>query len=272
MTMSRGESQPPARQPGSPGDLRCESARKAIASLLSEGRGLHQETSLREHLVQCADCNSDYRNSMLTETRLRRAMLDVDFGPSEARAPTRAVLSPIHIARAGFSAPSKGKATWVILLAVAFYAMVRLTPQPSGATRARLQATLGAVYANGEALAEGEPERELVRGDWVRTAQGVCALLILGDTHVELAPLTQLQIEEPAARRLRLEAGTVEIVGPLQVSSAFGIVEVLEGRASVSIEEQGLVARSTQGIVRAIDSFGERHLLAGENLRLARVR
>jgi hypothetical protein len=56
------------------------------------------------------------------------------------------------------------------------------------------------------------------------------------------------------------------------VSSAFGLVEVLEGRASVSIEEQGLVARSTQGIVRAIDSFGERHLLAGENLRLARVR
>lgn len=271
MTMTQGESPAPTRQPAAPGDRRCESAREALAQVLAAGQGLGEAPSLRQHLIECSDCNLVYRSSILTEARLRRALVDADVGLYQAAPVARAVLSPIQVARAGFlsQGPGKVKAAWVIALAVLFYVTVRLTPAPSGATHARLQALSGEVHANGRSLILNSPTAELSRGDWVSSEPGARARLEFGDTVVEVAASTQLQIEEPAAGRLRLESGALVIDGPLWVSSVFGLVEVLEGRASLRVDGQGLQVRSDQGVVRAIDSRGEHRLLVGERLTLA---
>ena len=273
MTMTRGESPAPARQPGLPGDQRCESAREEIASLLASGHGLGQLPHLREHLIACSDCNAVYRSSLLAETRLRRALLDTELNlDDEQQPPARAVLSPLHVARAGFSSSGKGKAAWVIALAVVFYTLVRLTPEPAGAIRARLRSLAGEVSANGVSLIAGSPERELERGDWVRTSAGARARLEFGATRVDLAPSTQVQIEEPAEHRLRLEAGSLEVRGSLLLSSPFGIVEIIEGGANLWVDAHGLMVRSTAGELRAIDARGEHALQAGEDFRLALAR
>jgi len=269
MTMIRGECPAPTRLPGAPGDQRCEAAREQIASLLAEGRGLAEFVPLREHLVACADCNAVYRDSLLAETRLRRALLESEFGFEEVPVPARALLSPLHVARAGFRSGGKGKAAWVIALGVLFYAVVRLTPEPAGAIHARLQALKGEVAANGQSLVPGAPAVELQRGDWVRASSGARARLQFGATEVELASSTQVQIEEPASRRLRLEQGALHVAGPLLVSSAFGLVEILDGRATLRVDAEGLLVRSSEGELRAIDARGEHALLAGEDFRLA---
>ena len=276
MTMIRGELPPPVRYPGQPGDERCARAREQLTALLGSGRTLSEEPLLREHLSLCEDCNALYRTSLVADARLRRAMVDCEqgggYGSDHEERPRRAVLSPIAIARAGFASSGRGKASWVIALGVLFYAVVRLTPDPTGAARARLESLAGEVIATGEALAFGAPARDLQRGDWVRTPPDVRAQLTFGKTQVVIAPGTELQIEEPSTHRVRLEAGSLDVHGPLLVTSLYGIVQVEGGHATLSIDRGILFVESAEGKLRAIDSQGEHELKTGESTRLAFAR
>lgn len=273
--MSRGETPATVRHPGEPGNPRCESAKDSVAEMLASGRTLADHPELRDHLHACEDCNSIYRELLLEGTRMRRSLLGLESQSSAGSQGTsrlrRPLLSPLAIARAGFSSTSRGKASWVIMIAVVFYAVVRLTPEPTGAARVGLTALQGSVISNVEALAVGEPERELQRGDFVRTPEGARASLSFGKTLVELAPSSIVQIEEPSTRRLRFESGAFTCTGPLTVTSLFGIVEVDSG-AKLWIGPAGLFVESREGRVRAIDSSGERDLppRAGGQLALAR--
>lgn len=276
MTMIRGEIPPPIRFSSPHGDERCVSARGRLTALLSSGRTLGEDAALREHLRLCEDCNSLYRSSLLEEARLRRTMLECaqrdDSGSDDDQRPRRAVLSPIAIARASFATSGRGKATWVIVLAVVFYAAVRLTPDPAGVARAHLETTAGVVISTGEALAVGAPVRELQRGDWVRTPKGARARLMFGDTQVDIASSTEVQIEEPSSRRLRLESGSLDVHGPLLVTSLYGIVQVEDGHATLRIDRGVLFVESAEGNVHAIDSLGEHELASGESAQLAFAR
>ncbi len=274
--MFRGETPAPLRQPSPPGDERCEAAKESVAVLLSSGNTLADDPSLREHLKACADCNSLYRELLLADSRLRRTLVEcesqVDSGADETAPVRRAILSPLAVARAGFGSPGRGKTTWVVMLAIICYAVIRLTPDPSGTARAQLIALEGLVQTVGEPLAVGEPARELQRGDWVRTPEGARARLTLGTTTVEVAAASVVQVEEPSTLRLRLESGALDINGPLIITSRFGIVEVEAGHANLSLDSSGLSVESTHGSVRTIDSQGERDLAAGERAQLAWVR
>jgi hypothetical protein len=279
MTMIRGEIPPPVRHSSTPGDRRCEIARAKLSDLIAQKLRLEDEPSLREHLKLCLDCNSLYRSSLLEDARLRRTMLDCaaqdEADGESAPRPRRAVLSPLAIARAGFAAsagPGRGKAGWVIVLAVVFYAVVRLTPAPSGSSRAMLEALVGKVIALDEPLAVGAGERELKRGDWVRIPEGARARLCFGESTVELASSTEVQIEEPSSQRLRLESGSLDVIGPLFVTSQYGIVHVEGGHATLTIDRRGLFVESTDGNVRTIDSLGEHELASGESAQLAFAR
>ena len=273
--MIRGETPAPVRLASEPGDERCEVARERLSALLVSGRTLAEEPTLREHLKVCEDCNAQYRSSLLSDARLRRAMIEFaeeDSG-QEAEFPVRRpVLSPLAIARAGFATAERGKATWVIVLAVIFYAAVRLTPDPSGVARARLESLAGHVVSTGAPLAVGAPVRELQRGDWVRTPEGARARLSFGDTRVELAASTEVQVEDPFTHRVRLEAGSLDVHGPLLVTSLYGIVQVEGGHATLSIASGGLFVESAEGNVHAIDSLGEHQLTSGESTQLAFAR
>jgi hypothetical protein len=276
MTMIRGETPLPERIPGEPGDVRCQSARDDLARLLSSGRTLAEAPALREHLRTCLDCNVAYRSALLDDARLRRAMVDVENGAEEAAiAAPRAVLSPLAIARAGFAtsaATGRAKASWMIVLLLAGYGAVRLTPGPSGAARATLESLAGEVTTLGDPLPAGAPARELERGDWVRVSAGSRARLSFGSTRVELAAGSALQIEDPHSRRVRLETGAIEVFGPLSVTSAYGIVQVEHGHATVRIDVSGLRVEAEDGSVRAIDARGEHELERGESAQLARAR
>ncbi|HTF91052.1 MAG TPA: hypothetical protein VK843_21740 [Planctomycetota bacterium] len=273
MTMTRGEIPLPVRHPSLPGDQRCEAAREELAALLEQGKTLGEAPELRAHLQGCEDCNQVYRDSLLADARLRRTMVDAEDRADEAsdgeESPRRAVLSPIAIARAGFASTGRGKATWVVALAVVLYAAIRLTPEPSGTARAQLQSLAGMVFSTGEPLAVGAPQRELQRGDWVRTPEDGRARLLFGESEVLLAPSTQVQIEEPSTRRLRLESGSLEVNGPLWVTSSFGIVQIEDGQAKLTIGEKGMFVESGQGHLRAIDSLGLHELDTGESAQLA---
>jgi len=272
--MIRGETPSPARHASAPGDRRCDSALARIAALLEQHRSLADEPSLREHLSVCEDCNSHYRNSLLADARLRRKFLELaqaDVAGGES-SPRRAVLSPFSIARASFvssAATGRGKATWVLVLAVIFYAVVRLTPDPAGSAHARLESLAGDVISVGPPLAAGAPERELRRGDWVRVPEGARAQLHFGQTRVELASSTQVQVEEPSTRRLRLETGSLEVFGPLLVTCAIGLVEVESGHARLHLDQHGLRVESIEGSVQTIDALGEHEISPGASARLA---
>ena len=274
--MFRGETPAPLRQPSPPGDERCEAAKESVAVLLSSGHTLADDPNLREHLNACADCNSIYRELLLADSRLRRTLVDCEAqanSSSDGAAPVRrAILSPLAVARAGFGSPGRGKTTWVVMLAIICYAVIRLTPEPSGTARAQLVALEGLVETVGEPLAFGKPARELQRGDWVRTPEGARARLSLGATIVEIAASSLVQVEEPSTQRLRLESGALDVDGPLIITSRFGIVEVLAGHANLRLDPSGLSVESTHGSVRTIDSQGERDLAAGESAQLALAR
>ncbi|HUR29618.1 MAG TPA: hypothetical protein VM509_15620 [Planctomycetota bacterium] len=276
--MIHGETPLPERHPGSPGDSRCHAARADVAKLLSSGRTLADEPALREHLKTCLDCNAAYRSALLDDARLRRRMVDVEN--EEARhespsAPRRAVLSPLAIARAGFAtSAATGRATtaWMIVILIAGYAAVRLTPGASAGGRATLQALAGEISTLGDPLLAGAPARDLSRGDWVRLPAGARARLCFGATKVELAACCELQIEEPSTRRVRLELGEIEVFGPLLVTSSYGIVQVEDGHATVGIDVSGLRVEAEDGNVRTIDSHGEHELESGESAQLALAR
>ncbi len=244
--------------------------------LLSSENTLADDPHLREHLNACADCNSLYRELLLADSRLRRTLVEcesgVDSNAVEEAPVRRAILSPLAVARAGFSSPGRGKATWVVLLAILCYAVIRLTPDPSGTARAQLLALEGLVHTVGDPLAAGDPARELQRGDWLRTSEGARARLTLGTTTLEVAASSVVQVEEPSTRRLRLESGALDVDGPLIITSRFGIVEVEAGHARLSLDSRGLSVESTHGSVRTIDSQGERELATGERAQLAWVR
>lgn len=279
MTMIRGEAPLPERRPGEPGDFRCEAARGEITRLLASGRTLADEPALREHLKTCSDCNAAYRSALLDGARLRRALVEAEkeeTGDDVSSAPRRAVLSPLAIARAGFlsssAAGGRSKASWMIVILVAGYAAVRLTPDPAGSAHATLEALAGEVLTLGDPLPAGAPARLLQRGDWVRLPEGSKARLSFGATRVEIAACSELQIEEPSTRRVRLETGALDVFGPLLVTSSYGIVQVEAGHATVRIDASGLRVEAEDGNVRAIDSRGEHQLESGESAQLALAR
>jgi hypothetical protein len=270
--MTQGETPVPQRLPGAAGDERCGDARARVAELLTRRRTLADEPGLREHLAACEDCNAAYRERLLADARWRRTLAEAEQGEPETSAPgtlqRRAVLSPLAIARAGFSSAGRGKTTWVVLLAVVCYAVVRLTPDPAGVARAELSALEGTVASLGDPLSAGDPGRELQRGDWVRTALDSRARLALGHTVVVVAESSVVQVEEPATRRLRLESGTLEVRGPLVVTTRLGLVEVERGEARVTLDEHGCSVVSRDGSVRTVDAHGERAFVGGQSARL----
>lgn len=269
--MLQGEVPVPARRSPPADDPDCVRARAAVAEGLADSDGNVEQDWLREHLLGCEPCNSLYREKLLAEARLRRTLLrtEEDDDDDEPMPRRRALLSPVAIARAGFSSGGRSRASWVILLAALFYVAIRLTPSPSGAVHAQLVAIAGEVLSNGPPQAAGAPGRELSRGDWVRTPEGSYARLSLGASEVEIAPLSLIQVEEPAERRLRFEEGEIVLRGPSLVTCAFGIVEVVRGRARLTLDRGRLLVESIEGEVRALNAGVEHALLPGESVTLA---
>lgn len=272
--MLRGEVPVPARRSRPADDPDCVRARVAVAEGVAEAEGPDEQAWLREHLLDCDPCNSLYRDKLLAEARLRRTLLraeddDDDDEDAEPMPRRRALLSPVAIARAGFGTGGRSRASWVILLAALFYVAIRLTPSPSGAVHAQLVAVAGEVLSNGRPQSAGAAVTELSRGDWVRTPEGSYARLSLGTSEVEIAPFSLLQVEEPAERRLRFEEGEIVLTGPSLVTCAFGIVEVVRGRARLTLDRGRLLAESIEGEVRALNAGVEHVLLPGETVTLA---
>jgi hypothetical protein len=268
--MTQGEIPVPERLPGAPGSAECARARATVVELIAARRSLAERPELRRHLLACADCNAIYRERLLADARWRRTLArveqDTDEGEDEGRddgAPRRPVLSPVAVVRAGFGGKGRGKVVLVVVLAIVFYAAVRLTPDPSGTARAELTVQSGRVASVGEPQGPGEPMRQLQRGDWVRTAEGSSALLALGQTVVEVASSTVVQVEEPSTRRLRLESGVLDTRGPLTITSRFGLVEVEQGAAHVTLDSRGVTVEVREGQARVLDSRGEQRLSSG---------
>ena len=95
------------------------------------------------------------------------------------------------------------------------------------------------------------------------------AKVSMADFALEMGPETSLLVVSPSKRRFRLERGQVEVRGPCEVTSSFGIVEVHSGGARMVLSATGLEVYNEDGRLSASNALASHDVGAGETIALA---
>ena len=233
-----------------------------------EGRAsFGTESELRRHLRQCADCNDHFRDALVLAARLGR----------EARRGRRhelqelAQLERATTPRSRFAMDPSRAARLRLMLIPAVFVVLMASFDPLGRSSDLELVALAGETRTGETVLDGDEEEPhmLLRGDWCETGPIAKALVRMADFALELGPETSLLVVSPSKGRFRLERGCLQVRGPCEVTSSYGVVEVHSGRARLEVSSDGLEVRNESGRLSATNAWVSRELAVGESVALA---
>lgn len=257
--MIQGEQNPPQRAPQPGANPACEKARERIRGFLDGDRPLADDRALRAHLERCETCNGFYRDSLLLTARIGREQrlmrqLRAERGPPDV---------PLETQRT-----SKLKRFRAVIVPFALLAAFALLFTEDGTAR-KVHGRL----LEGRATTAGrdfDPEaaRELVRGEWLETEVDARLALESEGTRLELYGGSRLLVEEPSDLRFRLERGHLAIDGPCSLRGAFGAIDSLGGKASLTVGDGRAQLASETARIELTDSTGSRTLEPGQSIEL----
>lgn len=196
-------------------------------------------------------------------TRARRE--DEAVRNHEARQSRRAHEREAH--RRGLRTDRNSLARLRTILLPAFFAFLiwqvtRVTAAPPALS---LVLEAGEVEVSGEPLSLAAPGAELRRGDWALSRGEVRATVEGSGVELRLGPDSRLLVERVDPPRLRLEAGSLEVLGSCTLTARTGVAEVEDGSASVALRAGLLEVTCRRGSAVVIDARGERRLGPGES-------
>jgi hypothetical protein len=237
----------------------CDEIQILLRRFLAKGLGPADSTRLRDHAQDCEPCQASYQEAVRTIACIgheRRVERDESV-KAVRRWNLRRNMFEAH------GTPRGRAARLRTLLYPAFFSFLMIQLGVMGGAddgpELTLQVLGGTVHA----------AEVLERGGLCATGPDGRARLEAGeDGAAELAPETRVLVERLDPPRLRLLNGDLELEGSWLVTSALGVIEVKQGRASVTLGDHGLVVSDAEGDVRYVGALGEVELLPGQPLHV----
>ena len=242
----------------------CAVAGKLIQSFLSGPLVGPRERRLRRHLAGCAECQDLYQHAVHTAA-------GVGAQRREERVALERHARHAELQRLAFEAPTRTGRMHLLRVLVypAFFCflMLQMGNMTDRASGLRLALVQGSVRAGTRVLDQPGTAAEVRQGQICSTAEDGCARILAQDSVAELAANTHLLIERVKPLRLRLTVGSLHVTGDARVSTALGVVELLQGEADIVLQGGVLTVLCADGSVCFTGPEGKRALEPGESLR-----
>jgi hypothetical protein len=239
----------------------CVEAARLLPLFLRGGIDREEERRYREHILACADCREIYRESVASAAPLGHSRrLD---RVEEVRLRRQAQMRTRAFAVGGHKSGRRFGLRVILPLVMLFLLMTMLNPLLNR-PQLKLEWVRGEVRVPGKLLHALEPEIDINKGDWCLTEVDASARIETAKGEFRLGARTNLMIEDPAERRVRLQRGRLEIDGSALVVCQFGIAELEEGRATIVLTDGRLEILCHEGTLHWIHAGGTQILSAGE--------
>ena len=258
----------------------CEQARAAMGRFLSMGFKIGDDAeaqdAMRQHIQGCEACAEAYRSGVETTGSLKGALQASHLRELRSKEGGRPRLGGmgamgVLMSWGGVQPSNKLIATiWrmrpVLIVAFFFWLMVTLTKPGGPGPAFRVDWQAGLVVLDGKQLIDDGPNFGLKQSQNVATDSEGTARVHREETEVLLGPATELECERITPARMRLYHGTIEVTGPLELSSDHGFLSQTEGRSRVNLEPGGLRVQCFEGAMTATLPEVEHLLGPGDTL------
>jgi hypothetical protein len=233
-------------------ELNCAQARALIRAFSVGTVAAGARAALDRHLLDCKDCRGEYRDSIDSAAELARNLVRARPAAADAESP-----------------PARRTGSRVFLfvaLALVVASIPMLSPKE---TKVLARCLEGEGWIGEAPISAGMEAREAGRGAWVEAKAGGSVELTSPDARAELAGTALVMVEGGEGLCLRLSRGSLELSGPVQVTSPVGVFTLEKrGRAELTLEQSRLVAECFAGHGSLVGPAGERELSAGESWAL----
>lgn len=238
--------------------------RRRISLFVEQGLSVDEGEAMREHVRKCLECRVAYQQTIRSAARLGRAQREERLDEQRQR---RALFRK----RVGVEADTKPRRGMLrlALLPALFALLVIQMNRLSSANESGIRVTRvrGEVYAAGRTLTEEDPSVVVGRAVACATREGAEAILERGDTRFVMGGETMLEVElDRPVPRLRFHAGILQAEGPCAISTAVGVVEQVDGRASLQWLGRTLEITCLTGSMALTDAQGHHEVREGERI------
>lgn len=245
----------------------CQAARSAMAEFVGSNQAKDGSAGFREHLTQCEECMVVYRQTMSAAARLGRSIRE-DRGDDERRWRKSAMATR---AKKATAEPGRRNrfALRLALLPAAFALLIFLQRALKPGEGLTVHWKGGEVHVGSQRLNKEFPKRVLNEKGLYCYTKGNAHAQIFSHTDSErerfdLGIQSTLLVTDPENLEVRLEIGELLIYGEARVLSQYGLVEVEEGHAKLTIRDLKFQLECLEGSLSFITPAGEETLNAGE--------
>jgi hypothetical protein len=245
----------------------CVEARGRLERFLTGDQSLSEDRALHAHLARCSGCNARYRETLLMTARLERDRRERAVDREARLERTQQMATAANLKRAR---TRRWRAA--VLPIGAVLVIAQLLAFVDGGASAQAKVEHGGAQVGEQLLDASTESFELARGDWLTTFEDSRLAIQSEGARAGLDGAARVLIERLDGLTLRLERGALEVEGACTIRGRFGLVEVSEGRARITVEAGNIVVENRAGAVRLVDALGSRAIEPGRLLELAQAR
>ena len=250
--------------------LDCAQAQEAIRRFAGARVPRSVAKVLRAHLLECPDCKAAYRDALETaaqighEVRRDREATDAQRSAERREESRQAILE--EGAKRTFKKPNSFALRTILVPAFFFFLMVWVTKLAGGGPDAFLVEARGEVFVGETKIPSRAEDQKLKRGDWIFTAAGSAARVEVGGSELQIGADTKLLVEDPDERRFRFRGGYLEITGPAEFSTSYGVLEIADGEFTLSHQDGIFEVHCVSGDAAFVDGAGAHVLETADRL------
>ena len=243
--------------------ITCDEVRPFVRLFLSGELKKESSARLRAHVAGCKPCMEFYREAVSTTATLGR--MTGEEREQRMLERQRNARAAAALGREPQGAPKRRhfRLRMVLIPAVVIYVLTRIAnlgPEPG---KVELVDASRGVTIDERVPDLSEGPSLVLPGRWVLTDRFANASLDANLCEVHLGSSTDLLVESARPLRFRLGRGSVSVEGSAKFVTLRGLVEIEEGRGSLSLGDPGLVIEPEAGSWKLHDSSGAHPLELG---------